>query len=59
MVTFLPLPHFENEDVDLCGNTLIVVNDREARDLGSLMYVISIANPAAPAVERDPAARKH
>src|SRR4051794_7728779 len=20
----LPLPHFENEDVDLCGNTLIV-----------------------------------
>ena len=43
-------PHFENEDVDLCGNTLIVVNDREARDLGSLMYVISIANPAAPAV---------
>src|SRR6266542_4340477 len=28
----LPLPHFENEDVDLCGNILIVVNDREARD---------------------------
>ena len=24
----LPLPHFENEDVDLCGNTLTVVNDR-------------------------------
>src|SRR3954449_1206004 len=23
----LPLPHFENEDVDLCGNTLIIVND--------------------------------
>src|SRR5438094_8109483 len=32
----LPLPHFENEDVDLCGNTLIVVNDREAKDLGSI-----------------------
>jgi LVIVD repeat-containing protein len=30
----LPLPHFENEDVDLCGNTLIVVNDREVEDLG-------------------------
>ncbi len=40
----LPLPHFENEDMDLCGNTLIVVNDREAQDLGSIMYVISIAN---------------
>ncbi len=31
LVGALPLPHFENEDVDLCGNTLIVVNDREAR----------------------------
>src|SRR5205823_1534350 len=46
----LPLPHFENEDVDLCGNTLIVVNDREAKDLGSVMYVISIANPTSPAI---------
>ena len=50
MVTFLPLPHFENEDVDLCGNTLLVVNDREAKDLGSIMYVLSIANPAAPTI---------
>ena len=46
----LPLPHFENEDVDLCGNTLLVVNDREARDLGAIMYVISVANPATPTV---------
>jgi hypothetical protein len=46
----LPLPHFENEDVDLCGNTLLVVNDRATRDLGALMYVISIANPTAPVV---------
>jgi hypothetical protein len=46
----LPLPHFENEDVDLCGNTLIVVNDRATRDLGSVMYVVSIANPAMPTV---------
>ena len=57
VVGALPLPHFENEDVDLCGNTLIVVNDREAQDLGSVMYVVSIANPTAPVVERDPAAR--
>ena len=28
LVGALPLPHFENEDVDLCGNTLLVVNDR-------------------------------
>ncbi len=50
LVGALPLPHFENEDVDLCGNTLIVLNDREARDLGSLMYVVSIANPTSPVV---------
>jgi hypothetical protein len=46
----LPLPHFENEDVDLCGNTLIVVNDRATRDIGSVMYVVSIANRTAPVV---------
>jgi hypothetical protein len=47
---FLPLPHFENEDVDLCGNMLIVVNDREQWDLGSILYVISLANPTLPVV---------
>jgi hypothetical protein len=41
----LPLPHFENEDVDLCGNTLLVVNDREAKDLGAIMYVVSSRPP--------------
>ena len=46
----LPLPHFENEDVDLCGNTLIVANDREVQDLGSVLYVISIANPIQPTI---------
>ena len=50
LVGALPLPHFENEDVDLCGNTLIVVNDREEEDLGSIMYVVSIANRTAPVV---------
>ncbi len=50
LVGVLPLPHFENEDVDLCGNTLIVVNDRVASDLGSIMYVVSIANPTSPVV---------
>jgi hypothetical protein len=50
IVGVLPLPHFENEDVDLCGNTLIVVNDRVTRDLGSIMYVVSIASPTSPAV---------
>jgi hypothetical protein len=50
LVGALPLPHFENEDVDLCGNTLIVVNDREEKDIGSVLYVISIANRTSPVV---------
>jgi hypothetical protein len=29
---------------------LVVVNDREAKDLGSIMYVISIANCTQPTV---------
>jgi LVIVD repeat len=47
----LPLPHFENEDVDLCGDVLLVVNDRATRDLGAIMYVIDISTPTQPAVE--------
>ena len=50
LVGALPLPHFENEDVELCGNTLLVVNDRGTRDLGSIMYVLDLANPTAPTV---------
>ena len=50
VVGALPLPHFENEDVDLCGDTLIVVNDRVEQDLGSVMYVVSLADPASPAI---------
>src|SRR3954452_12420377 len=46
-----PLPHFENEDVDLCGNVLLVVNDREAKDLGSIRYVIDISTPTQPVIE--------
>src|SRR3954451_13741229 len=50
-VARLPLTHFENEDVDLCGNTLIIVNDREAKDIGSIMYVIDISTPANPQIQ--------
>jgi hypothetical protein len=51
VVGALPLPHFENEDVDLCGDTLIVVNDREVEDVGAVLYVVSIANPTTPVVQ--------
>jgi hypothetical protein len=46
----LPLPHFENEDVDLCGNTLLIANDREKDDYGGVLYVINIADPSTPAL---------
>src|SRR4051812_35679696 len=50
LVGMLPLPHFENEDVDLCGDTLLVANDREAKDLGSVLYVVSIADRTHPVI---------
>jgi hypothetical protein len=50
LVGELPLPHFENEDVDACGDTLIVVNDRATRDIGSVMYVVDIKNRTTPVV---------
>jgi hypothetical protein len=47
-VAALALPHFENEDVDLCGNTLLITNDRAEADYGGALYVIDIAVPTAP-----------
>jgi hypothetical protein len=47
-VATFPLPHFENEDVDLCGTTLVITNDREARDLGSVLYTFDISVPSSP-----------
>jgi hypothetical protein len=48
VVGFHPLPHFENEDVDVCGNVLVITNDREWEDLGSVLYVFDISNPTLP-----------
>jgi hypothetical protein len=45
-----PLPHFENEDVDLCGKTLIIVNDRATRDVGAVLFVFDISTPSAPSL---------
>lgn len=40
-----PCPHFENEDVDFGGNTLLISADGLT---GSALFVIDIAVPAAP-----------
>jgi hypothetical protein len=45
----LPLPHFENEDVDLGGNILLVSND-PSEGVG-VLYVIDISNPRLPVLK--------
>ena len=42
----LPLPHFENEDVDLGGDTLLISND-PSEGVG-ILYVIDISDPSTP-----------
>ena len=44
----LALPHFENEDVDVCGDLLVVTND--AINPAAPLYVIDISNPSLPIV---------
>jgi hypothetical protein len=42
---FLPLPHFENEDVDSDGKIVLVSNDRESKSKGGFLYVIDARTP--------------
>ncbi len=48
IVSALPLPHFENEDVDLCGDTLLITHDRAEEDVGAILYAIDVSNPVLP-----------
>jgi hypothetical protein len=41
----LPLPHFENEDVDSDGKIVLVSNDREKSSMGGVLYVIDASTP--------------
>ena len=45
----LALPHFENEDVDLGGDVLLISND--AAESTGILYVIDISQPEAPAIK--------
>jgi LVIVD repeat len=45
----LPLPHFENEDVDLGGDILLISND-PSEGVG-VLYVIDISNPRVPVLK--------
>jgi hypothetical protein len=45
----LPLPHFQNEDVSLGGNRLLISTDGSA---GGALVVVDISDPKVPVVER-------
>ncbi len=44
----LALPHFENEDVDLGGDILLISND--AAESTGILYVVDVSDPAQPAL---------
>jgi hypothetical protein len=48
IVAVHPIPHFENEDVDLCGDTLLITNDRAEEDIGSVLYTFDVSTPTRP-----------
>ncbi len=43
----LPLPHFENEDVDVGRETVVITNDPSFSTVGAI-YLIDVADPANP-----------
>ena len=42
----LALPHFENEDVDLGGDILLISND--SAESAGILYIVDIGDPASP-----------
>ena len=51
-VASMALPHFENEDVDLGGNILMISND--AAESTGLLYLINISDPTNPVPAYNP-----
>ena len=43
----LPLPHFENEDVDVGRDTVVITNDPSFSGVGAI-YLIDVVRPGAP-----------
>ncbi|MBI5105802.1 MAG: hypothetical protein HZB46_12640 [Solirubrobacterales bacterium] len=43
----LPLPHFENEDVDVGDGVVVLTNDPSFTELG-MIYVVDVKDPASP-----------
>ena len=47
-IGFLDLPHFENEDVDLGGDILLISNDPSEGK--GILYIVSIKDPSNPTI---------
>ena len=45
---FLPLPHFENEDVD-AGDGVVIISNDPSEGVG-IIYVIDVSDPALPTI---------
>jgi hypothetical protein len=50
LVSHLPVPHYENEDVSIGGNRLLISGDGTFG--GSNLVVVDISNPRVPAIEQ-------
>lgn len=50
-IAFLPLPHFENEDVDMSvGKNFVLISNDPSEGKG-ILYVIDVSNPASPSIK--------
>jgi hypothetical protein len=49
LLSRLPLPHFENEDVDVGRDTVVVTNDPSFSGFGAI-YLIDVSDPRAPRI---------
>jgi hypothetical protein len=49
LLSRLPLPHFENEDVDVGRDTVVITNDPSFSSFGAI-YLIDVSDPRAPAI---------
>ena len=49
LLSRLPLPHFENEDVDVGRDTVVITNDPSFTAAGAI-YLIDVSDPRAPRI---------
>jgi hypothetical protein len=49
LLSRLALPHFENEDVDVGRDTVVITNDPSFSGVGAI-YLIDVSNPSAPSL---------